>query len=216
MGAVLDIQSRALSYLEERRRIMDKMQIEQNFFIPMPVVLVGTLVSKKVNFMTVGWCSRANASPPMIVCGIGNHHYTAKGIEETKTFSVNIPSSELIEKTDYCGMVSGKKTDKSRVFDVFYGSLETAPMIRECQVSFECRLVQTVLLPTNTLFIGEIAGAYANSDVMKDGKPNFLEIDPLILTMPDNRYWTLGEHAGDAWNAGKALMKSQENNRKGP
>ncbi len=103
---------------------MDKEQIGQNFFIPMPVVLVGTQVSGKTNFMTVGWCSRANASPPMIVCGIGNHHHTTKGIAETKTFSVNIPSSNLIEKTDYCGIVSGEKTDKSRVFDVFYGSLK--------------------------------------------------------------------------------------------
>jgi hypothetical protein len=31
------------------------------------------------------------------------------------------------------------------------------------------------------------------------------KIDPLLLTMPDNRYWTLGEYAGDAWNAGKQL-----------
>ena len=71
---------------------MGKIQIGNNFFIPMPVVLVGTQVSGKANFMTVGWCSRANANPPMIVCGIGNHHYTPKGIAEAKTFSVNIPS----------------------------------------------------------------------------------------------------------------------------
>lgn len=188
---------------------MEKIQIGQNFFIPMPVVLVGTLVSGIANFMTVGWCSRANASPPMIACGIGNHHYTLKRIEETKTFSVNIPSSDLLDKTDYCGLVSGKMTDKSRVFDVYYGSLKTAPMIRECPVNLECRLVQTVTLPTNTLFIGEIAGAYVDSRVIKDGKPDFPEIDPLFLTMPDNRYWTLGKYAGDAWSAGKKLMKGK-------
>ncbi|MHB8118851.1 MAG: flavin reductase family protein [Methanothrix sp.] len=193
---------------------MDKMQIAANFFIPMPVVLVGTLVSGKANFMTVGWCSRANASPPMIVCGIGNHHYTPKGIAETKTFSVNIPSFDLLEKTDYCGIVSGEKTDKSHVFDVFYGSLRTAPMIRECPVSLECRLVQTVPLPTNTLFIGEIAGAYADGRVMKDGKPDYAKIDPLLLTMPENRYWTLGKYAGDAWSAGKNLIQSKEAIRK--
>ena len=32
-------------------------------------------------------------------------------------------------------------------------------------------------------------------------------IDPLLLSMPDNRYWTLGEHAGDAWSIGKSLKK---------
>lgn len=188
---------------------MDKMQIGQNFFIPMPVVLVGTQVSGRANFMAVGWCSRANASPPMIVCGIGNHHYTPKGIMETKTFSVNIPSSALLEKTDYCGIVSGEKIDKSSVFDVFYGSLKTAPMIQQCPVALECRLVQAVPLQTNTLFIGEIAGVYAEGRVIKDGKPDFLEIDPLFLTMPDNRYWRLGNYVGDAWSAGRDLIQSK-------
>ncbi len=184
---------------------MEKQQIGNNFFIPMPVVLVGTQVNKKVNFMTVGWCARANANPPMIACGIGNHHHTPKGITENKTFSVNIPSSGLLEKTDYCGIVSGEKTDKSEVFNVFYGSLKTAPMIRECPVTLECRLVQTVALPTNSLYLGEIVGVYADGKVIRDGKPDFPAIDPLFLTMPDNRYWTLGKHAGDAWSAGKKL-----------
>ena len=188
---------------------MEKIQIGQNFFIPMPVILMGTQVKSKANFMTVGWCTRANANPPMIVCGIGNHHYTSKGIAETKTFSVNIPSSDLLEKTDYCGLVSGEKADKSHVFDVFYGPLKTAPMIKECPVTLECRLVQTVPLPTHTLFIGEIAGVYADGRVIKDGKPDFPEINPLFLTMPDNRYWTLRKYAGNAWSAGKNLMKEQ-------
>lgn len=184
---------------------MEKISIGQNFFIPMPVVLVGTKVAGTDNFMTVGWCTRANANPPMILCGIGNNHFTPKGIRETKTFSVNIPSSDLVVKTDYCGMVSGEKTDKSHVFTVFYGTLGTAPMIRECPVTLECRLVEAVTLPTNTVFIGEIAGAYADERVMKDGKPDFSAIDPLFLTMPDNKYRTLGKPAGDAWNIGKKL-----------
>ena len=182
-----------------------KMQIGQNFFIPMPVVLVGTQISGKANFMTVGWCTRANASPPMIACGIGNHHYTPKGIEETKTFSVNIPSSDIMQKTDYCGIVSGKDTDKSKVFDIFYGSLKTAPMIKECSVNLECRLLRSVPLPTNTVYIGEIVEVYADESVIKDGKPDFPAIDPLFLTMPDNRYWTLGKYTGNAWSAGKKL-----------
>ncbi len=138
------------------------------------------------------------------------HHYTPKGIAETETFSVNIPSSELLEKTDYCGLVSGKNVDKSNVFDVFYGSLKTAPMIRECPVTLECRLVQIVSLPSHSLCIGEIAGVYADDTVIDDGKPDFPKIDPLFLTMPDNRYWTLGTYAGDAWSAGKKLIPQRD------
>ncbi len=184
---------------------MNKEQIGNNFFIPMPVVLVGTQVSGNANFMTVGWVARANANPPMIVCGIGNHHYTPKGIEENGTFSVNIPSTDLIVKTDYCGIVSGSKTDKSKVFDIFYGNLNTAPLIKECPVSIECKLVQITPLPTNSLYLGEIVGVWVDGEIMADGKPDINSIDPIFLSMPDNRYWNLGEHIGDAWSDGKNL-----------
>ena len=69
----------------------EKVSISPHFFIPMPVVLIGTQVNGRANFMTVGWCSRANANPKIILSGRGNHHYTPKGIEKTKTFPVNIP-----------------------------------------------------------------------------------------------------------------------------
>jgi flavin reductase (DIM6/NTAB) family NADH-FMN oxidoreductase RutF len=197
-----------------RNNHMEKIQIQTNFFIPMPVVLVGTRAEGKANFMAVGWCARVNGNPPMIACGIAKNHYTPKGMEESKTFSVNIPSSDLLEKTDYCGLVSGAKTDKSAVFDVFYGSLETAPMIKECPVCLECRLARTVDLPTHYLYIGEIVGAYADERVLKDGKPDFPAIDLLFLTMPDNRYWSLGKCAGDAWSAGKTLMQKLHNGTK--
>lgn len=184
---------------------MEKQEISNNVFIPMPVVLVGTQVQGKDNFMAVGWCARVNGNPPMIACGIANNHHTPKGIAAAETFSVNIPSADLLEKTDYCGIVSGATTDKSQVFSVFYGSLKTAPMIRECPVTLECRLVRTVPLPTHSLYIGEIVGAYADGKVIQDGRPDFSAINPLFLTIPDNRYWTLGKHAGDAWSAGKNL-----------
>ncbi len=43
-----------------------------------------------------------------------------------------------------------------------------------------------------------------------DGKPDFAEIDPLFLTMPDNHYLTLGTKAGDAWIAGKNLIQKEQ------
>lgn len=188
---------------------MEKIQLDTNFMVPMPVVLLGTQVDGRANFMTVGWCARANARPPMILCGVGNRHYTARGILETKTFSVSLPSAALLEKTDYCGVVSGSQTDKSTVFEVFYGTLKTAPMIRECPVTLECTLVQAIPLPTNTVFIGEIAGVYADGAVLSEGKVDFEKIDPLFLTMPDNRYWRLGQYAGDAWKAGLRLKHKE-------
>ena len=105
---------------------MKKVDIGANTFVfPMPVTLLGTQVNGKPNFMALGWLTRVNANPPMIGVGVGRHHYTISGIEEAKTFSINFPSAEMMEITDYCGIVSGEKTDKAGFFNVFYGKLKT-------------------------------------------------------------------------------------------
>lgn len=185
---------------------MKKISAGTNVFIyPMPVVLVGTLIGGKANFMAVGWVSRVNAAPPMLAVGIFNKQYTNEGIRENATFSVCFPDRSLVEKADYCGIVSGRNVDKSKVFEVFYGETKTAPMIGECPLNLECRLVQTVELPTNNLYIGEIVASYADERCMTGGKLDAKKLDPLLLTMPDNRYWTMGEFAGNAWEAGRAL-----------
>jgi flavin reductase (DIM6/NTAB) family NADH-FMN oxidoreductase RutF len=187
---------------------MTKVSIGNNVFVyPMPVTLLGTTVANKPNFMTLGWVSRVNANPPLIGCGIGNHHYTPQGIVENKTFSINFPSADMAAITDHCGLVSGKNDDKAALFDVFYGELKTAPMIQECPLSLECRLLNSVKNATNTFYIGEIIASYCDEKCMTDGKPDIKRMNPLLLTMPDNRYWTVGEYAGDAWSIGKKLKK---------
>ncbi|MBP8696958.1 MAG: flavin reductase family protein [Syntrophobacterales bacterium] len=187
---------------------MKKISAGTNVFIyPMPVVLVGANVGEKANFMAVGWVSRVNAAPPMLAVGIFNKHYTNEGIRENGTFSVCFPDRKLVEKADYCGIVSGRKTDKSKLFDVFYGETKTAPMIGECPLNLECRLVQTVELPTNNLYIGEIVASFADERCLTEGKLDVKKLDPLLLTMPDNRYWAVGEFAGNAWEAGKGLRQ---------
>jgi len=184
---------------------MSKEIVRNNVFIPMPVVLAGTLVDGKPNFMAVGWVMRANAQPPMIALGIGRSHHTPRGIRACGTFSVNVPCAELVEKVDYCGLVSGEKVDKSALFTVFYGGEKTAPMIEECPLCLECRLVREVELPTNSVFIGEITGAYADGAVLAEGRVDITKLDPLLLSMPDNRYWRLGDFAAKAWSCGAAL-----------
>jgi flavin reductase (DIM6/NTAB) family NADH-FMN oxidoreductase RutF len=44
----------------------------------------------------------------MIGMSLGKTHYTNPGIHENKTFSVSVPGMDLLEKVDYCGLVSGK------------------------------------------------------------------------------------------------------------
>ena len=139
---------------------MEKISIGNNaFLLPMPMVLVGSRKEGRANFMAVAWVSRVNASPNAMCIAIGNK-FTAEGIFENKEFSINIPSVDLIAKTDLMGLVSGREYDKSKEFDIFYGSLKNAPMIRECPVTMECRLIESVRLEVDTIFIGNILKIY--------------------------------------------------------
>jgi hypothetical protein len=56
----------------------------------------------------------------------------------------------MINKTDYWGLVSGRKIDKSKIFDVFYAGFEGAPLIKECPVcmAFKVYLRKSDCRPT--------------------------------------------------------------------
>jgi len=186
--------------------MMARVEISNNAFpYPMPMVVLGTMVEGRANFMAVGWVSRVNPRPPMIAVALGKKHHTNVGIHETKTFSINVPDVDLLERVDYCGLVSGRKVDKSGVFTVEAGSVTGAPLIAECPVVMECRLERVVELPVEELFIAEIVAARADEDCLADGAPDIERVRPFTLTMPDNRYWTVGSQAGAAWSAGKRL-----------
>lgn len=185
---------------------MTRIAVGENAFVyPMPMVLVGTIVNDRANFMAVAWVTRVNFKPPMIAVALGKAHYTNTGIHASKSFSVNVPGIDLLEKTDYCGIISGRKEDKSPLFKVIDGKVTGTPMIEDCPLCMECRLVHIVDLPTNEVFIGEIVGAYADAECCSDGRPDIKKIRPFTLTMPDNQYWQIGAFAGKAWSIGKGL-----------
>ena len=188
----------------------EKLNLGPNVFIPMPVTLLGIKIDGKANFMALGWIARLNGRPPLIGAAINKHHYSAGGIRENETFSINIPSKDMMKETDYCGLVSGRKTDKSELFNVYYGKLGTAPLIEECPLSMECKLVEIHEMPSHELLIGEIIESYIDKQYLKDDMPDIKKIDPLFLTMPDNNYWSLGENIGKAWSVGKNLKLGED------
>lgn len=168
----------------------------------MPVCLVGANVEGKPNFKAVGWFSLVDSGPNLICVSADRSHYTNKGIRENKTFSINIPHAGMVEATDYCGLYSGSEVDKSQIFDVFYGELKTAPMISDCPINIECKLVQTVEL-NNELFIGEIVGIYTDDKYLTNGRPDIKKIDPILFEISLGDYWKLGEYLAKAFKTGR-------------
>jgi len=175
----------------------------QPLILPMPALLVGANVNESPNFMTASWCGIAAFKPPAITVAMNKVRYTLKGIRENGTFSVNISSCNMLQKTDYCGIYSGKKKDKSQIFDTFYGELQTAPLIQECPVNLECKALHYLDMGTHILIVGEIIETYIAEDCLTDGKADPEKIDAIIYIRNTMKYHRLGEAVATAFNIGK-------------
>ncbi|MCU0651272.1 MAG: flavin reductase family protein [Candidatus Omnitrophica bacterium] len=191
---------------------MKKIKIgAKTFLYPMPTVLVGSTVNSKPNYATVAYCGIMNHDPAVISIALNKTHYTNSGIKEHGVFSVNIPPARLMAATDYCGIFSGQRIDKTGIFKTFTGSLKKAPMIEECAINLECELIQTLQFSVDEVFIGRIVQAYCEKKYMTKGLPDIKKMDPIIFSMHDYNYWAVGRHLGRAWSAGeKYKVKSQK------
>ncbi|MHA1881639.1 MAG: flavin reductase family protein [Candidatus Thorarchaeota archaeon] len=176
---------------------------------PMPVVIVGSIVNNRPNFMTVAWFSRLNSRPNLWGFAIGKKQYTLEGLTETREFSLNIPDVDLVVKTDYAGIVSGRKEDKSSHFEIFFGESKNAPMIRECPVNAECTVYDIIELPGTMLVVGEIIHAYAEEIYTTDRVLDSKKVRPFVFTAPEHHYRELGEKIGTAFVDGKGLSKNE-------
>ncbi len=184
---------------------MQKVLVGNMTVSPSPTVIAGALVDGKENYLTLGGYGGMSMNPPMVYITVNKAHYTNAGIKENGYFSVNIPSSDMVVKTDYVGLVSGRDTDKSGVFSNFYGSVKKAPMISECPVNMLCKVFKIVDLPNNDVFIGEIVETYVSDGCLTDGKPDPAKIKPMV--MMGGSYLGLGDVVGAAFKEGRALIK---------
>ena len=184
---------------------MTKIKLTQpkTLLFPMPAVIVGSVVKKKYNFCTVAYCGIVNMDPPMISIECSSTHLTTEGILENKEFSINIPSVEMAEVTDYIGIKSGREVDKSKLFEVFFSDLKHAPLIKEAPVNHACKLVKIVELANNNdLFIGEIINSFVSEHCQTNDAPDVEKINPLIYATSNKSYYSIGKEIGKAWKIG--------------
>jgi flavin reductase (DIM6/NTAB) family NADH-FMN oxidoreductase RutF len=178
---------------------------------PMPAVLVAVKTGENsANILTVAWCGIVGGNPPMIALEIGSNHYSTPFIEREGCFTVNVPRSGQVAGVDYCGLVSGA-TDPDKPatcgWTMVNATQISAPLIAECPLNLECRVVKKVGTGGGTFYLAEILETHVDEEALAGpNKINAGALDPLIFT-PDGFYYKLGERIAKAWDAGKALRK---------
>ena len=186
---------------------MEKIRIKKDFwpFIE-SVILIGTeLDNKKPNFLTCSWHCRVNQKPPQWGIAIDYRRYSLNCIKRNMTFSINYPGKELVKATDYCGLYSGKKVDKSTLFTIFNGAINGAPLIEECIVNIELEVKKLIELESDCLIIGEIINTYSDERYIVNNHIDPEKVESIFLSYPDFNYHTIHKQIGKAWNIGKKL-----------
>ncbi len=133
---------------------------------PLPAVLVSCGDSAHSNLMTAAWTGTVCTNPAMLYVSIRPERYSYGIIRERGEFTVNLTTAAMARATDYCGVKSGRDTDKwagSGLHPV-PGVGVACPAVEESPVSIECRLRQVIPLGSHDMFLAEVV------DVLADGR----------------------------------------------
>jgi len=148
---------------------------------PMPPVIVSCRDgSGRDNGLVVGYASNCSFDPPMVMVGIREERFSYHIVKESGVFVVNLASKKNKEMYDYLGKISGRDEDKFKKMNINIktGDKVNAPILLDCPVNIECRVVNIVKSGSHDLFIGVVEKVHADKELVDEkGNINYEKID---------------------------------------
>lgn len=90
---------------------------------------------------------------------------------------------------------------------MFYGKLGNAPLIEQCPINLECKVLHILELGSHSLFVGRVEESHVSESCLTDGKLDVDKVKPLIyIREPARRYQAFGGVTGKAFSIGRELM----------
>jgi flavin reductase (DIM6/NTAB) family NADH-FMN oxidoreductase RutF len=175
---------------------------------PMPTPLVVGGIGERVSVMTVAWIAIAGSTPSSVVMAVRSTRHTLALIRESGEFTVNVAPLALAEAVDYCGIVSGRNTDKfaDTGLTPVPGAVVATPVIQECPLNLECRVMQEVPNGEYVLVIGEIVETQADESILDDkGLISVDDLDPIVYIPSTREYRGLTPKVADAFRIGRGV-----------
>lgn len=183
--------------------------IQQAVF-PMPVLMVAAYDENgKVNVMNVAWGQIAGTDKIYLCIGKGKK--TLSNIKASKAFTVALADIDHMKTADFFGIASGNKIDdkfERTGFTAVKSDRVNAPVIEEFPLVMECEFLEELDSENIHGVVGKIVNVKAEESVLdSNGKVDVTKLDVLMFDNFRSGYYTLGEKAGQAWDAGMELMK---------
>ncbi len=179
---------------------------------PMPTPLIVGGSGDRVGVMAVAWIAIAGSTPSSIMMAVRSTRHTLALIRETGEFTVNVPSVKLAEAVDYCGIVSGRNTDKfaDTGLTPVPGAVVATPIVTECPLNLECRVLQEIPNGEYVIVIGEIVETQVDEEIMDEaGRIDVDALDPLVYMPSTREYRGLTGKVADAFKIGRRVTKPE-------
>lgn len=168
---------------------------------PTPLVVIGTMIDNKPNYVLVGHIGIIGHD--RILISLADTHYTNQGIKENNSLTVNLVDEDMLQKADYVGCVSGHKTDKSAVF-TYYTAETGAPIIQESPLVMDCTVDDIYKTDGFESFICKISAVYADECILgENNKIDYEVLKPVLFEMPTYKYIRTGSVIGDCMKLNK-------------
>lgn len=165
---------------------------------PVPAVMVTCADGAgKPNIITLAWAGTINSEPPMLSISVRKERYSHGLIMDKGMFVVNLVTEKLALATDFCGVKSGRDTDKFAAAGLTpeKASFVDVPLIKESPVSLECIVRNRLELGSHDMFIAEIVAVDVEESLLDEkGKLHIEKAD--LICYSHGYYWTLGKSLG--------------------
>ena len=151
---------------------------------PAPIVLLTSGTKEKGNVATVAWSGVLTGSEVFVALRPSRYSYEL--IEQSGEFALNIPTADMIEAVDKCGVTSGRDMDKFKEngFTKFYCDEIKAPLIEECYLNVACKVEESIRLGVHTMFVGKVVKKFMTDPAPKESEviayvgPHYYKIKP--------------------------------------
>ncbi|MDD5959561.1 MAG: flavin reductase family protein [Methanobrevibacter wolinii] len=120
------------------------------------------------NALAVGFIGNVSFDPKIIMIAIIDKRFSHHIIKEQKEFIVNIPTDEHIDLVRYLGTVSGYDVNKLENIETIDGDIVNAPIIVDCPVNFECKVIDSIKPGTHEVFFGRVEKVHCDEEYIDE------------------------------------------------
>jgi len=122
---------------------------------------------EKINVMTIGWAAIGFMwKKPIMTVLVRKSRFTHRIIEKASSFTVSIPTDELKEALNFCGIKSGRNFDKFKEckLSIVHAQKVDTPIINISGFHYECKIVYKSKMNPDFLCKEYKEDVYANND----------------------------------------------------